>query len=380
MNIELDFFSILDILTISSGVMLGLLFLTSKRKNRRANIFLGLFLWSLTAEVFSTFSEMQDFEFEIFASGWLTLLLLFGYVLTTLNYRFRIWYTVLLLPFVFDIFDFGLPAILFYGISITLLFYTLHLMRQNEAKLCDFYSDLDNKTLSWMKAIIYVFLFFNILWIVEDLLPANFEFAIEVFSTVSAILTASVIFWIGHNGFNQPEIFNQVIHSDKESNVLNINKEAPLMEEYTQESTEEGHESIVESKEEIEPIVPEVEEESQLKTIDIFNQLTNKIKEEKLFLQKDVTIRLLARQLKINEKEFSKLIKTHTGKNFYHYINQFRVNEFKRLLQTPKATKLSLLGLSEESGFCSKSTFYSTFKAFEGITPKQYQDQLKKSE
>lgn len=376
MNIDISLFSLLDILTISSGLMLGLLFLFSKRENKRANVFLGLFLWSLTAEVFRTFAENQNISFLFPSSGWLTLLLLFAYVITTLNSRFRPLYAVLLLPFLFEVVDFGLPPILFYCISIALLIYTLQLIQKNEIKLGDFYSDLDNKTLSWMKAIIYAFLFFNLLWIVEDLLPEQLEPVRKVFAQVSAILTTGIIFWIGHNGFNQPDIFNQTISTGKE-----VQHEETSLQNNLKQERATVEQKVPEVSVETEKLEPKHEQEkSHIETTDIFNQLSKKIKEEKLFLQKDVTIRLLARQLKINEKEFSKLIKTHTGKNFYHYINQFRVNEFKRLLQTPKAAQLSLLGLSEESGFYSKSTFYSVFKAAEGVTPKQYQDQLKESE
>ena len=74
------------------------------------------------------------------------------------------------------------------------------------------------------------------------------------------------------------------------------------------------------------------------------------------------------------------MINTHTQNNFYHFTNQFRVEEFKKLLLSTKAKQLSLLGLAEEAGFYSKSIFYTVFKDAEGITPKQYQNQLKKSE
>ena len=74
------------------------------------------------------------------------------------------------------------------------------------------------------------------------------------------------------------------------------------------------------------------------------------------------------------------MINTYTQNNFYHFTNQFRVKEFKKLLLSTKAKQLSLLGLAEEAGFYSKSIFYTVFKDAEGITPKQYQNQLKKSE
>ncbi len=180
----------------------------------------------------------------------------------------------------------------------------------------------------------------------------------EYFATASTVLTLMMIYWIGYNGFTQSEIFNATIFDSDE-------KEPPQPE--------------VEASEKEIAIKDEDDGIEEKATTGIFNQLTQKIKDNKLFLQKDITIRRLASQLKIDEKELSKLIKTHTKKNFYHFINQFRVEEFKRLLKTKKANHLSLLGLSEEAGFSSKSTFYNVFKTSEGVTPKQYQDQLNKS-
>lgn len=346
MTLEISFLSIIDLLSIATAFMLGLLFLTSKSKNNKANIFLSLFLWSLTTEVLASFLDGQETEIPIIATGLLTLPLMFLYVIKTLNYRFKGWYIVLALPFLFE-FTGIIPEPFYYIFSILLLWYILKILNKHQQKLGDFYSYTENKTLSWIKTIIYIYLFFNVFWIIEDIIGLQFEFIIEYFAITSSILTLVMIYWIGYNGFTQPEIFNATVFNTDEKEIV-INDE----------------DSGLEDKE----------------TTKLFHQLTQKIKDKSLFLQKDITIRSLSRQLKINEKELSKLIKTHTKKNFYHFINKFRVDEFKRLLKTEKADHLSLLGLSEEAGFSSKSTFYSVFKTSEGVTPKQYQEQLNKSE
>lgn len=358
MTLEISFLSIIDILSIATAFMLGLLFLTSKSKNNKANIFLGLFLWSLTTEVLASFLDGQETEITIISTGLLTLPLLFLYVIKTLNYKFKSWYIVLILPFLFEFIEI-IPEPLYYIFSIILLWYILKILNKHQQKLGDFYSYTENKTLSWIKTIIYIYLFFNIFWIVEELIGLQFEFIIEYFALTSSILTLVMIYWIGHNGFTQPEIFNATTFDTSKN-------------EIPQSETEISEKDTVINDED-----NEIEDQETTK---LFHQLILKIKDKSLFLQKDITIRSLSRQLKISEKELSKLIKTQTKKNFYHFINQFRVEEFKRLLKTKKADELSLLGLSEEAGFSSKSTFYSVFKATEGITPKQYQDQLNKSE
>ncbi|CAL2091445.1 helix-turn-helix domain-containing protein [Tenacibaculum sp. 190524A02b] len=342
MNIEITIVSIFDILSISTAFTLGLLFITSKSKNNKANIFLGLFLWSLSTEVFTSFIDGQEIDVSIIYSGSITISLLFLYVIKTLNHRYETWHILLITPLLDELTDI-IPFFLFFTFNIFLLLYTFNILIKHLKNLEDFYSNIENRTLSWIKNIICIYLFFHSFWVIEDLIGLKFEFVTEYFAIVSTILTFIMIYWIGYNGFTQPEIFNTSILTSDEKKL------------------------------------PELAKKNK-ETVETFNHFTKKIKDNKLFLQKDITIVNLSKQLEINEKELSKLIKIHTKKNFYHFINRFRIEEFKRLLHTEKANRLSLLGLAKKSGFQSKSTFYSVFKANEGITPKQYQNQLNKSE
>ncbi len=354
MKLEISLINIVDILSISTAFMLGLLFLTSKSRRNRANVFLGLFLWSLAIEVLLSFLDGQEVELSfLYPVPTLTLPFLFLYVIKTLNHKFKPIFGLLFIPFVLELFNLVQNPFIPYGVSLFILFYTLRLLQKNKEKLGEYYSDMENKTLLWIKTIIYIYLFFYAFWITEDLIGLKFEFIQEYFARASGILTLAMIYWIGHNGFSQSEIFHLPIYASEEKDPVKT-----IEDQTNEKETEQDKEHSSE----------------------IFHQLSQKIREDKLFLQRDITIRNLSLQLEINPKELSKWIKIHTQKNFYHYINQFRVEEFKRLLQTEKANHLSLLGLSEEAGFSSKSTFYSIFKSYEGITPKQYQDQLNKSE
>ncbi|WP_109301025.1 AraC family transcriptional regulator [Aquimarina sp. AU474] len=110
-----------------------------------------------------------------------------------------------------------------------------------------------------------------------------------------------------------------------------------------------------------------------------FKTIESKIKSERLFQNPNLNLRVLAANLDVKEKELSKLINQCSETNFYQFINRFRVDEFKNLMQSPKARQMSILGLAQEAGFSSKSTFYSAFKTIEGVTPKQYELSLNKS-
>lgn len=356
-------------------------------------MYLGLFLWSLMVEVVEHFINMNDLDVSIFSTSPITLPLLFLYVVKTLNIEFERWYVVFFFPFVLDLTGIA-HHFLFYAFHIFLLFYMLHILRKHKEGIGDYYSDLADKTLSWIKRIAYIFLFFHSLWIVEDVLGVYNDDITHYFAVISTVLTLLMIYWVGYNGFSQPEIFHvsasmddpdieeevaagAVMESDDLEPMGELEVTPHIVPESTDAESDVEPSEVADDEEEAED---KEDETTKVEGAAVFQELSDKVRQNKLFLQKDITIRDLSRQLNVNEKVFSRLIKDHTGKNFYHYINQFRVKEFKRLLSTPKAHQLSLIGLSEEAGFYSKSTFYSVFKKMEGITPKQYYDQINKSE
>ena len=94
--------------------------------------------------------------------------------------------------------------------------------------------------------------------------------------------------------------------------------------------------------------------------------------EEKPFLNSDYSITQLSKEVGIPSRELSKVVNQYLNQNFSDYINNFRVEEFKRLVQDPENRKFSILSMAMEAGFRSKSTFNTAFKKFTGKTPSEY--------
>jgi len=110
-----------------------------------------------------------------------------------------------------------------------------------------------------------------------------------------------------------------------------------------------------------------------------FNAIKELIQEQELFTNPKLNLRDLSESVNFKEKELSRFINECGHVNFYQFINGYRFEKFKALLETSKADQLSILGLAMEVGFTSKSAFYSFFKEQEGMTPLQYQKAQKKS-
>jgi AraC-like DNA-binding protein len=93
---------------------------------------------------------------------------------------------------------------------------------------------------------------------------------------------------------------------------------------------------------------------------------------EKPYLEPELSLADLARRLHTNPVLLSQVINAGAGKNFNDFVNEYRVEEFKRQVREPANAHLSFLGLALDCGFNSKATFNRAFKKFTGASPKEF--------
>ncbi len=106
-------------------------------------------------------------------------------------------------------------------------------------------------------------------------------------------------------------------------------------------------------------------------TIQDIEQKIVLIKDKKLFLNPNLTLDETANELKISKHILSQYLNERLGKSFTNFINEYRIEKAKELLQSPN--NYTIEGLGYDSGFNSKSSFFSTFKKITGKTPSEYQ-------
>lgn len=108
----------------------------------------------------------------------------------------------------------------------------------------------------------------------------------------------------------------------------------------------------------------------EIKSIEI--ELLREIENGKPYLDPDLSLKKLAQTLRTSPNHLSQVINMQQNKNFFDFINSYRIKELMELLKSQKNEKFTLLSLAFEAGFNSKSTFNSSFKKLTGLTPTEY--------
>lgn len=93
---------------------------------------------------------------------------------------------------------------------------------------------------------------------------------------------------------------------------------------------------------------------------------------EKAYTNPDLKIADLAAMIGTSAHTLSYLFNQHLNRNYYDYINDYRIAEFKRLVDKDEYSKYTLSALAELCGFSSRASFFRYFKKAMGITPNEY--------
>jgi len=105
----------------------------------------------------------------------------------------------------------------------------------------------------------------------------------------------------------------------------------------------------------------------------IINRLEKAMNEQRAYAVEGITIKTMATELNITVHQLSEILNRHMGKNFNSYINNYRIDEAKKLLI--ERPDMSIIDVSGEVGFSSSSMFSTLFSKREGISPRDYRKQ-----
>jgi AraC-like DNA-binding protein len=101
------------------------------------------------------------------------------------------------------------------------------------------------------------------------------------------------------------------------------------------------------------------------------SRLEQFMEKERPYLDPNLTLGQLARQLRTNSSVLSRVINQGFAQNFNDFINSYRVAAVAERFKQGDHERLTLLSIALDCGFNSKATFNRAFKKFTGKSPRE---------
>lgn len=204
------------------------------------------------------------------------------------------------------------------------------MLRAHKQNMINKFSNVEGMDASWLRLIIWVFVIIMAFVIIA--MPSLIHGAgFGIFQTTSAWFYSLILFFIGFRGIRQ---------------------RIPLASDLTADTATASSADDNLEKQKV--------------------ALVEFIEKEKPYLNPELTLTDLAKQLGMGRNQLSSVINQGMGDNFYNFINGYRIEEVKRLIKEDLQKRHNLLSLANEAGFNSKSSFNKIFKDLTGLTPSEY--------
>ncbi len=194
--------------------------------------------------------------------------------------------------------------------------------------------NLEAGNYSWLRQFVYVFLCFQWIWLLHLIPYILPQFRIQLMESVGwypvYIPLAVLIYWLGIKGY-------MVSYArSRKNNTLALSPE-------TIQST--------------------------------LASLRGAMAKDKLFLDPMLNLNKVVSHINVSQKTISAVLNQHFEKSFNEFVNEYRVEEFKKKVQETRYQHLTIAGIALDCGFNSQATFQRTFKYFTGMSPSEYLSQ-----
>ena len=369
-----DFFNIIAVFGGLQGILLAILFLSSEKFSKTSNQFLALnlitislsnilgglkyagasslypiinflpltwyFLIPVTLYYFILFLlkpsyKIQRREYWLFAPFVLQLLVqlyYFGIYFVDNENLQAYWPTMILLD---NILEFS--AILY---SLVLFILTYRMIGRFQEDLLNQYANLENKSVTWLKTICLAIFVLWACWFLSFFyFCIGSDYSRESMNPVFLGISI-VIYWLGYSTYSRKDLFEV---PKLVSNGVVVEKNNSSLSQKTEQH---------------------------------YQNLLSIMEQEKLYRDPNLSMSILAQKLDLSNGYLSQIINQKEGKNFFDFVNTYRVEAVKNILTDPAFEHYSILGIAHEAGFKSKSTFNAVFKKMTGKTPSAYKKNL----
>jgi AraC-like DNA-binding protein len=229
---------------------------------------------------------------------------------------------------------------------------TIKYVVKQQKLIPNYFTDIEKKRVNWLIITCLIFITDYLLEIISSVVQLNtkIDTLIYVFQVFSS---GFIVYWISIYGLTQKSLL--IENSYTESSFI---------------------------KESISPVnlnekdIPSKKINHQTETDVDYSKILTFFQDTKIYKNKEINIFMVSNLMQLPYKEVSRLINKNSNKNFNQFVNEFRIEEAKRLLSNPSFDKYNFTGIAEEVGFNSRSSFFTNFKKVEGVTPLEFKKRM----
>jgi len=218
-------------------------------------------------------------------------------------------------------------------ISIHMICYSLLMFRLINSKK-NLNSELQKVRDKWVKVLLSLYSLFILAYISYYIL-VNFSFFSSEWDYMISFMMSISIYTIGYFIYKEPSIFNGELFSNLFLPIKN--------------KSESFENSLLN---------------------ELYENLTNYMKDKKPYIDNELRLVNLADQLGFSTHLLSKVINKKYGKNFNSFVNEYRLIEAEELLKNSE--DLIIKQIYFDVGFNNKNSFYKAFKLKNHCTPLQF--------
>ena len=355
---------------ILQGLLLGALFIFSRKRSSPANRLLGFFMLAFVLEALTNVPLKDIGGYS--TNGYFTLpeaklllpVLLLHYVLEKLGQSAR--YSRLLrvhyflaigflsitflnvLLFIFrgkDLlqeFEFHKVEAVFmimqyyaFFLTITAIVISIRELNRYRALVKNTYSDLDMLQIRWLWHLILGIVPIVAIWGLELIRIALGGRGPSTFASLTWLLIIVFIYFISFKAFQKKDLLE---------NVSPLSQNGPDAKTLALQSGQPDYKKLGE-------------------------ELISFMESSKIYLRHNLTLYDLSRAMDESPRLISGCINQNFRNNFAEWVNAFRVTAAMAMLKDPAFNHLSVEGIGMESGFQSRSAMYAAFKRQTGYSP-----------
>lgn len=192
------------------------------------------------------------------------------------------------------------------------------------------YSNGALKLYKWRQKVSWAFLGYSLSFITYFVLVWTGTLKLE-YDYMISVMSAFFIYFIGYNGFQHQEVLKMYENGRYVKSALNTSASSAILD-----------------------------------------TLRNHMTENKPYLDSSLRLQDLADTLNLSNHYISQVINEVDGKNFADFVNEYRIEEAKKMLMEDDNKKI--IHVAYDSGFNNKASFNNAFKRFTGMAPSDYRD------